>query len=531
MDTNERENDKSAHIDKDTRINLVLNNTQDSDVHIDLVNVFKNFKKLKRIYAWVLLLCFVASICASLLWYQATQPTLSVSSVVTLDYEVPNPVLDPSKSNYASLLEDETIPRYVPVTNLTAPDGSELDLGQITSSFVLQSAISDLQLSQPVTLTNLSSNIKIERILTEDSRRKQELAASMLEDKNSSAYSQIQSIKLAYENQFIVTITNGFGNEDSRVKYYLTSNELRLILDRTLDAYNNYLATTYADITLPTNEFSVINAQTLDLPESLDMVRTAIDNLIAYCEGKSDTVRAYRSWRTGFSLNDLVKHLNKVRSTDVDYLYAYVLNNRISKDPNTMRTNYQYQLRNAQTGLDRVNEDIANVQQILENYKNDEILISMQDSDTTKTTTAVTNYYNKLITEQSQNYVKAAALETNIANLREKIDLISASTEPADTQPYTEELESILESCNTCYTRISALMQEITTSAFYTTYAEHSSAEAKSQSFITGAMKKLAIGAFAGIIIGLGIWFLAALTPEFQDKKKENTDAEEVAEQ
>ena len=523
----------STHINKDTRINLVLNNAHDSDGYIDMGNVFNNFRKLKRVYAWVLLLCFVACICASLLWYQATQPTLSVSSVVTLDYEVPNPVLDPSKNNNytPSLLEDETIPRFIPVSDLTAPDGSELDLGQITSSYVLQSAISGLQLSQPVTLANLSSNIKIERILTEDSRRKQEVAASMLQDKNSSAYNQIQSIKLDYENQFIVTISNGFGNEDSRVKYYLTNNELRLILDRTLDAYNNYLASTYADITLPTNEFSVINAQALDLPESLDMIRTAIDNLTEYCNGKSDTVRTYRSWRTGFSLNDLVKHLKQVRSIDVDYLYAYVLSNRIAKDPNAMRTSYQYQLRTAQTNLDRINEDIANIQRMLENYKNDEIFISMQDSDTTKSTTAATNYYNKLVTEQSQNYARAAALETTIANLREKIDLISASAEPTDTQPYTEELESILRSCNTCYTRISTLMQEVTTSAFYTTYAEHSSAEGKSQSFIAGAFKKLAIGAFAGIVIGLGIWFLAALMPEFQDKKKESADAEEVAEQ
>ena len=65
LDTNERGNDKSAHIDKDTRINLVLNNPRGSDDYVDLGHVYQNFKRLRKIYAWVLLLCLVAGICAS----------------------------------------------------------------------------------------------------------------------------------------------------------------------------------------------------------------------------------------------------------------------------------------------------------------------------------------------------------------------------------------------------------------------------------------------------------------------------------
>ena len=533
MDTNERGNDTSARLDKDTRINLVLNSPHDSDGYIDLGRVFHNFKNLKRIYAWVVLLCFVACICASLLWYQFTEPPFSVSSVVTLDYEVPNPLLDPLKNpEYTpSLLEDDTIPRSVPVSDLTAPDGSELDLGQITSSYVLQSAISGLRLSQPVTLANLSSNIKIERILTEDSRRMQEIAASMLQDKNSAAYNQIQGLQLVYDNHFIVTLSNGFGDETSNVKYYLTDNELRLILDRTLDAYNSYLASTYADNTLPANEFSVINTQTLDLPESLDQLRTAIDNLYAYCDSKSDTVKAYRSWRTGLSLNDLMAHLQQVKSLDVDYLYACVLDNSIARDPAAIQVGMQYQLRDAQTRLDQVNEDIANTQSLLDNYKNDEILISVQESDATKSTVAATNYYNRLVLEQAENYDQAATLETTIANLRERIDRMKAGAETSDPEAYSDELERILDSCKACYKRVNTQMNEIMTSAFYSTFTEHSSAEGTSQGFIGGAMKKMIIGAFAGLFIGFGLWFLAALAPEFRSKKPHADDGEEAAKQ
>ena len=69
------------------QIQLVLNNTGEED-SIDLGNVFRNMKQKKRLFAWVLVLCLAVGICAPLLLYQFTKPELTVSSVVTLRYEV-----------------------------------------------------------------------------------------------------------------------------------------------------------------------------------------------------------------------------------------------------------------------------------------------------------------------------------------------------------------------------------------------------------------------------------------------------------
>ena len=221
----------------------------------------------------------------------------------------------------------------------------------------------------------------------------------------------------------------------------------------------------------------------------------------------------------------------QVKRVDVDYLYACVLGNGIARNHTAMQMYLQYQLRNTQTDLDHINEKIANTQSLLDGYKNDEILISMQDSDATKSTTAATNYYNKLVLEQAQNYSQATELETAIANLNEKIRQMTENAGQADTQAYDEELERILASCTKCYDRVNSQLKEITTSAFYTTYLEHSSAEGKAVNFIVGAMKKLIIGIFAGLVIGFGIWFLAALLPEFKGKKRETVDGEEAAKQ
>ena len=534
MDRDERQqNDKVLSFDKDAQINVVVNNPNVDEDTIDLSRVLHNARLKGRIYAWVVLLCLAIGISGALLFYQVTKEPLTVSSVVTLKYELANPILDPEQNpNYdASLLLDETIPKTVPVTDLTAPDGTELDLGQVTSSYVLQTALSGLELSHPITLANLRDNIRIDKILTEDSRRQQEVAASMIEDKNTAAYTQVQEIELTYDNQFVVSLTNGFGDEDAKVKYDLTDSELRLILDRILAAYNDYLVITYADIKLPDDEITVIDTESLDILESLDLLRTAVKNLYDYCDGKSDTIKNYRSWRTGRSLNDLMDNLDRARNVNVDYLYSYVYTNSIVKDRKAMIINYQYQLRNAQSELDVVNENIATTQTILDNYKNDEIFVSMQESDTAKSTQTTTDYYNKLIIQQAENYGKAAELETTITDLQDKINSLNANTELASTDQASEELAKAIDVCHTAYKQIKRQMEEIITSTFYTTYADHSVAQGKTESFITASMKKVIIGAVAGLVIACGLWFISALIPELRTKKEEDAEGKEATEQ
>ncbi len=135
MDNNENRTDRLL-TSNDRQIQLVVNNDQEEN-SIDLGNVFHNMKLRKRLFAWVLVLCMVVGVCAPLLLYQFTKAPLTVSSVVTLRYEAP-------KEEYREGLKDGTYwlqdVEFEQVNDLTAPDGTDLDLNQITSSYVLQTA-------------------------------------------------------------------------------------------------------------------------------------------------------------------------------------------------------------------------------------------------------------------------------------------------------------------------------------------------------------------------------------------------------
>ena len=72
-------------------------------------------------------------------------------------------------------------------------------------------------------------------------------------------------------------------------------------------------------------------------------------------------------------------------------------------------------------------------------------------------------------------------------------------------------------------------MEELIASPFYTTYAEHTEPQDKLQNFISANLKKMIIGAVAGAVIGCGLWFLAALAPEFKKGRKDEDEGKEAA--
>ncbi len=413
----------------------------------------------------MLLFCLVAGISAALLMYQFTPNPLTVTSVVTLRYDIRKP--NPNYNGWNQKYIVSTL------TDLTAPDGSgQLDLNQITSSYVLQNALSTQNLSQSISLSSLRSNIKIEKILTEESRRQQELASSMMENTNtaSAAYETAANIDLKYTNQFVVSLTNGFGGADGGDPVYLKDEELHPLLNSILAAYNDYLVLTYAKLELPEDEISIIDTEKLDILESLDLLKAAMTDLESYCLSQDSKISSYRSWQTGLSLNDLRRKVQMIQNANVNYLYSYVYTNSIVKDPEAMLTRYQYDLRAAETALAVVNENIETTSRILSEYKNDEIFVSMQESDAAKTTKTTTDYYNSLIIAQTSNYQKAADLEITLSDLRDKISNLQSTTATTMSETAQKELQTAITVSKNIYASVVAHMQEILDSAFYRNY-------------------------------------------------------------
>ena len=525
LDNNEGRNDIGLPKEADRQIQLVVNRPETDETTINLGNVFRNMKKLRPIFAWLLVLCMLLGICIPLLLYQFTRPQLTVSSVVTLRYETPKKIkkLDENDEEIWVIPEE---PEYEMVTDLSAPNGEELDLNQITSSYVLQTALDSMTLSQPVTAGYLRSNIRITTVLTEESSRTKEALQGLADAKNADAYTRLEKAEMKYKNRFIVSLTNGFGEEDSRTKLELTIEELKMLLDRVLTVYNQYLVKTYADLKLPEDKFSAIDIQELDVMDSLDELRAGTDALLDFGEKKTDTVKTYRSWKTGRSLEDWMETIKTFRSINIDYLYTTVSGNVVTRDRDTLLASYKYRLRSTKNDLQKANEEIEETNKILRNYKNDEIYISMQESDGSRTTKAATDYYNKLALQQTENYDKARELKVTVADYEDRFARLEAAKGAEVTEDIEAELARSVTTARSLYDQVRDHMEELFESPLYTTFEEHSMPQGKQENFLTASAKKMVIGAVVGLVLACGLWFLAGLAPEFSKNRK---DEKEVA--
>lgn len=539
MENQETRKEEGLSLPKDTQINLVVNNSDYEEDSIDLGRVFRTFKEKRRVFAWLLLFCLVAGISAGLLMYQINQKPLTVASVVTLRYQID--MLDPNVQLQEGEEPSEDDYIHAQVTDLTSPDGkTELDLSRIRSSYVLRTALQNIELTKDISLSALQSNIAIQRIPTEKSRSQQEMINSMRENTSTigEAYRLAQELEIKYSNQFIVSLTNGFGDEDSG-KIYLEDAELQALLDKILVSYNDYLVRTYGQLRVPSDEISIIDTAALDTIESLDQLRAAMNNLVTFCESQEDGIRNYHSWKTGLTLEELKGKAKMAQDVNLDYLYSYVYANSIVKDPDSMLTRYQYELRTAQAALDEINDSITANQQILDTYKNDEIYVSTQESDTTKSTSFTTEYYNELVIMQTENYKKASELQMTVRNLQGKIANLMKASGTVKTEEIAEELEKAVAVSGKVYKEISDHVSEILESATYRTYAEASVAQGKTENFITGSMKNMLMFGAVGAVLAIMLWFFSALAPEFrhrdedkekQKKQNENDNGKEAAE-
>ena len=528
MDNNEQKNDNGLQKELDRQIQLVVNRPASNETTIDLGMVIYHMKRRRRLFAWVLVLCLLIGITAPLLLYQFTRPFLTVSSVATLRYEVPIKVQRVDEFSRTIMVVPEN-PKYEMVEDLTAPDGEPLDLNQITSSYVLQTALDNMTLSQPVTAATLRGNITIQTVLTEESSRTKEALQGLAGAKDAEAYTRLESAKMKYKNRFIVTLRNGFGDEDSRIKLELKDDELKMLLDRVLTVYNEYLVRTYADLRLPEDKFSAIDIQELDFMDSLDELRSGVQVLLDYCEEKTDNVKEYRSWKTGRSLIDWMETLKTFQRINIDYLYTMVSENTVTRDKSALLTSYKYLLRNAQNDLQKINEQIEETEKILKNYKNDDIYISMQESDDTRSTKASTEYYNELILQQTKNYDQAKELKITVADYTERILRLEDAKETEVTDIIEEELARSVSTAQSLYDQIREHMEELFESPLYTTYEEHSMPQGKLPGFLAASAKKMLIGAVIGIVFACILWFLAGLSPEFSKNRKVPETGKEAA--
>ena len=475
------------------KIDLYINNQDDQEQGISIMNVFSRLKARFHFYIWVILIGLLAGLLVPTLMYTFKDKKESAVAVLGLDYA----------------LADEG----------KAPDGTALDISYLKSSYIVQNALGSVTLSRQVSTAQVQANLQIAGVLTDETKQKMDIINKLEEVKNNDFAKILQDFKLEYRSQYIISIGNVFSDGNS--KFTLPSSDLSRILTAVTDSYADYFVETYQDKVMPSTYLEAINVETLDYLDILDEVDNSLKYLQEYCEERADFLPGFRA-KDGKTFGELASMIEDSRSVQIDYYTSYIYLNNVYVDPNMALTNYKIQKRDAELAL---NETIANInttQNSIDNYKPDKVVINSTDGSTPITVDVTSDTYNALILKLKDLNAQKSSLEERIAKLTDRISRLEGT--PANDEQKAKAksmVDEALARAKEYYEHVNENAKELFSSNAYTSKYMHAITTYESERF-SDNLKLFAIGAAAGLLLGLIIWIGDAFVLEFKAVKRAN---------
>ena len=226
-----------------------------------------------------------------------------------------------------------------------APDGSQIDVSEIYSSQVMSRVFERMGLNyDDHNLDELRSRVSINEIVSEEDK-------AVAEAKNE-AGETVESKPTKY----YVTFTAKRNDSDQPEKF------ARQVLDNMLDVYIQTYGENHINTSLAANDISDINERDYDYLEMAELLENSINDALESVENRYNENSNFRSAENGYSFSDLYQKFSFLKSTEVSNVFAYILNNQVTKNREALLAKYQnriesYHLENnaSQTEIDAIN--------------------------------------------------------------------------------------------------------------------------------------------------------------------------------
>ena len=474
------------------KIDLYINNQDGQEQGISIMNVFSTLGKRFHIYVFVMIIGLLAGLLVPTLMYTFKDKSESAVAIIGLDYEQ----ADEGK----------------------APDGNDLDISYLKSSYIVQNALDDVTLSKNVTAAQVQSNLVITGILTDETRQKMEVINELKEAKNNQYATLLAEFQLKYRAQYIISLKNGFANGNNKVT--LSSDDLSHLLSAVTKSYNDYFIETYQDIVLPADQIAAMNVDLLDYLDILDKTSDFLNALVTYCDNRATLVPGFRS-KDGVSFAELSKTIKTLNDANSD-IYANIFLHNVCKDKYLLLSSYYSRRQEIQSQLATLQETIDAVEYTLQNYTPDSIVIKTPGGADVGPIEVNSEYYNSLTLQYMDLQAQKTELEREKATLDFRIGQLEGGDATAEQKAAVQaDVDAVLAKASGLYALVNKNSQELFNSNAYQNRYMHSVTTSEKES-IKDSLKMFLVGAGGGLGLGLVIWVADAFIIEFKRVKKNN---------
>lgn len=322
-----------------------------------------------------------------------------------------------------------------------APDGTEINTDEITSSEVISKACADI--GNEISPDQVRSSITITPIVDEE---EEALYESKLE------HGEEYEIK---NTRFKIV----FANDLNKTKEFQ-----RKVLNAVLQEYFLYYGKYHSSVNRTVNDIDDLNVRgNYDYIEMIDMIDDSLDSALETLRQRADGDSSFRSATTGYTFEDLYSELSDIRNTACPQVSARILKTGATKDKDVLLK--EYEKKNADLLIENktAEERIERLKTVMQAYSDmmkksgnanldaDHVLQDISNdygakliaSDVDKTTS-----YDQLMEEliQAKTGYNKNKVEYDYNNYI--IDTFSGIQDPCVSDEIQSEIDSLIEMIN-----------------------------------------------------------------------------------
>ena len=300
-------------MDKERNINLTLTQARDDsqEVTVCLSTIFRQAKKY--LLPWIIAAAIMALLISSMVMlFRTSSYSGDITALISYDYDGIEKGLNPS--------------------------GGKLDVNKIKSPSVIESALTNLNLSLG-NVENIRRSSSIKGGVSEEELNKKNMYQSVYEKGGTAALSVIEDLieNGDFPTYYIISLKyNNIGFDLDTSKQ---------ILDAILNSYKNYFFETYGYNKALGSEVSLVDYKDYDYSEAVDVFRSTLNSLKEYVRNLDETYSVdFRSSNTGYSFNDLLLTINTIQDSDLDSISSYIIVNNVTNNKELLISYYEYKV-------------------------------------------------------------------------------------------------------------------------------------------------------------------------------------------
>ncbi|NLY18944.1 MAG: exopolysaccharide biosynthesis protein [Clostridiaceae bacterium] len=376
---------------------------------------------------------------------------------------------------------------YPGIENGKNPDGTEFDIRQLTSPYVIDRALKATGLnSTGIKPEEVRRNIDINPIVPNEIVQ---LAETMIKQGKEYVY---------YPSEFKISY---------KVNKAFSYNQGIALIDAVIDEYKKYFYALYSDVKTIENAIVSLDYTAYDYPDVVEVISTQIDGIMEFLVEKTEEDANFRSSGTSYTFADLNRSFGILKTVDTSKLESIVNANTLTKDRDKLIKDYEYRVKRMELERAKKNSEAEEARKLMEEFKKEDLVLIPNSGGNELRTENPVSYYNTLAETAITASVEATGLQHEIEYYKKEIERLNAATGSNSTS-LTQEADQMIEVIKTKLLSLINLTNKTLDDYYSYKYGESIKQVIPSE-MVSGVsiLKNMAIALAAGIILGVFIVF------------------------